>query len=245
LQRDLGYLACARECSCSQHCGLIWYNLVMRIVLLLAVSLVAGACKKSDSEATASPAPVVPTEPSRAPAAKPAAPDVEPSAEPQAAPELGPPQAGGLRWNDVEGLTRRQPKSAMRAAEYGLPDDPQAELTVFYFGEGQGGAIEANITRWLGQFTQPDGSDTAKKAKRREIKVQGMPVAMVEATGIYGGGMGMPGMAAAPAVKDAMLLAAIATGPRGPVFFKLTGSRAAVAQAQPAFEAMIQSLRAE
>ena len=35
----------------------------------------------------------------------------------------------------------------MRAAEYGVEGDEQAELTVFYFGEGQGGAVEPNIAR--------------------------------------------------------------------------------------------------
>ena len=69
----------------------------------------------------------------------------------------------------------------------------------------------------IGQFTQADGSDTAKLAKRSEIKVQGMSVSLVEATGNFGGGMGMPG-AAPTAMSDAMLLGAIANGPKGAVF---------------------------
>src|SRR4051794_25706397 len=76
-----------------------------------------------------------------APLAKPEAP-----APTQAAPseQLPPAAAGGLSWSAAPPLLARKPKSSMRAAEYGLASDPQAELSVFYFGEGQGGDVEAN-----------------------------------------------------------------------------------------------------
>jgi hypothetical protein len=131
----------------------------------------------------------------------------------------------------------------MRAAEYGLDGDPQGELSVFYFGAGQGGAVDANITRWLGQLTQPDGSDTAKVAKRSERKVGAITVTLIEATGTFSGGMAMPGAPAPEAQAGAMLLGAIAEGGEGPVFFKLTGKRDAVEGARAAFDALIGSLR--
>ena len=209
------------------------------------ILVLMAACKKSDAEVSAPPAAAA-TGASEVPAAVPTAPAAQPAAnaaQPAAA-ATGPASAGGLAWTDPAGLVRRQPKSSMRAAEYGVEGDEQAELTVFYFGEGQGGAVEPNIARWIGQFTQADGSDTAKLAKRSEIKVQGMSVSLVEATGNFGGGMGMPG-AAPTAMSDAMLLGAIANGPKGAVFFKLTGPRAVVTRARPAFDALIQSLRAQ
>jgi hypothetical protein len=131
----------------------------------------------------------------------------------------------------------------MRAAEYGLASDPQAELSVFYFGPGQGGAVDANITRWLGQLTQPDGSDTSKLAKRSERKVGSVSVSLIEATGTFSGGMAMPGAPAAESTPDALLLGAIAEGGQGPVFFKLVGKRAGVEAARGAFDALIGSLR--
>jgi hypothetical protein len=150
-----------------------------------------------------------------------------------------PPSAGGLTWSAPAPLQRRAPKSTMRAAEYGVEGDPQAELSVFYFGPGQGGAVDANITRWLGQLTQPDGSDTTKRAKRADKKVHGIAVTTVEATGGYSGGMG----GGAP-IEHATLLGAIATGSEGPVFFKLVGSSAVIAKARPSFEALVASLHA-
>lgn len=151
----------------------------------------------------------------------------------------GPANAGGLGWNDFAPLVRRAPKSSMRAAEYGIEGDEHAELSVFYFGEGAAGGVEANVERWLGQFSQPDGSETAKKAKRGEQKVAGMVVNTVEVTGSFAGGMGMS--AGGPAT-DYMLLGAIANGPNGAVFFKLTGPSASVARARGAFAQMLGSL---
>jgi hypothetical protein len=105
--------------------------------------------------------------------------------------------------------------------------------------------VEPNLTRWLGQFTQPDGSDTAQKAKRSQRKLGGMNVVTVDATGTYSGGMGMPGAAPAAPQPDSQLLGAIVSGPKGPVFFKLTGPRESVERARPGFDALLHSLRAE
>ena len=135
------------------------------------------------------------------------------------------------------------PAAAPRGAEYGVKDGPLAELTVFYFGPDQGGSVEANVKRWLGQLTQPDGKDTASLAKHSTREVSGVSVTQVEATGRFGGSMGMPGAPPAAEIADAMLLGAIASGPQGPVFFKLIGPRADVESARGAFDALIGSLR--
>jgi hypothetical protein len=159
------------------------------------------------------------------------------------APSLGgPASAGGLRFEHQAPLERRAPKSTMRAAEYGVSGDAQAELTVFYFGPDQGGSVDANVTRWLGQLSQPDGKDKASVAKRDTREVSGVTVTLVEATGRYAGSM-MPGAPPAAEIADAMLLGAIAAGPEGPVFFKLIGPRDAVESARGAFDALIGSLR--
>jgi hypothetical protein len=156
---------------------------------------------------------------------------------------MGAEAAGGLTWQGSSPLERRTPKSRMRAAEYGLAGEPQAELGVFYFGPDQGGSVDANITRWLGQFTQADGSDTKAKAVREQATFSGIPVTTVEVAGNFSGGMAMPGTPAPGAITDAMLLGAIANGPQGPVFFKLTGPRAAVERSRDAFRGLLESLR--
>ena len=221
-------------------------------VLLLTTCLLLLACSRNstpiDGNEPAPPAaPTVPptiAPPGAEPGAKPSDPAAQ-AAPAAAAAATGPARAGGLGWIAGAPLQARAPKSSMRAAEYGVEGDAQTELTVFYFGPGQGGAIEANLTRWLGQMTQPDGSDTAKQAKREETKVNGIAVATVEAHGTFSGGMAMPGAPASNPIPNAIMLGAIATGPQGPVFFKLVGPAEAVDRARDAFNAMVQSLHAE
>lgn len=209
----------------------------MRIFGLTAAALLALACNRNVNSAPtpSAAAPVVPPSSDKPAAAVNQPPSAAASANDDAAPT-----AGGLTWRAPGPLTRRAPKSQMRVAEYGVEGDPSAELAVFYFGSDQGGSIEANMTRWIGQFTQPDGSQT--KAKRDERNVKGIPVALVEATGNYSGGMGMPGAAQPAATNDAMLLGAIAKGPNGAVFFKLTGARASLEKARSAFDGLVASI---
>ncbi len=212
----------------------------MRNSWLVSLILIAACDKPAD---TAAPAAATPTaQAATAPENQPA-----PTSQPAATAPTGPASAGGLTWSDAAPLVRRAPKNSMRAAEYGVEGDERSELSVFYFGPEQAGqsVVEPNITRWLGQLAQPDGSDTAQKAKRSELKVGTMVVNMVEAAGTFAGGMSMPGAPALPPLPDAVLLGAIANGPQGAVFFKLVGPRAAVERARPGLLTMLNSLHAE
>jgi hypothetical protein len=209
---------------------------------LLACLAIVSACN-SAPPAPAAPAAPAPSSETLPPGHPPVGDQKAPGAAPTTGPApTGPATAGGLTWDDFAPLTRRAPKSQMRAAEYGIEGDDKSELTVFYFGEGQGGDVEANISRWLGQFTQPDGSDTAAKSKRSTMQVSGMDVSLVETSGNFSGGMGMQPSAAPPSGEYA-LLGAIAKGPKGSVFFKLTGPRPSVEKARLAFSKMMGSLR--
>jgi hypothetical protein len=128
----------------------------------------------------------------------------------------------------------------MRAAEFGVEGEPQSELVVFYFGADQGGSVEDNMKRWIGQFKQADGSDAV--AKRGERSVKDIAIATVETNGNYGGGMAAPNAPPPAAITEAALLGAIAKGPQGSVFFKLVGPRASVEGARAAFDQLLESL---
>ena len=62
---------------------------------------------------------------------------------------------GDLRYKVPEGWITEKPTSSMRAAQYVLPkvegDPEDASLVLFYFGRGQGGSVEDNMARWIGQ----------------------------------------------------------------------------------------------
>jgi hypothetical protein len=208
-------------------------------VVALAFCLGLLACSKPSDSAPSSETPT-------APAAKtptvPAAPSAD-SVVTDTPTESDIKTAGGLKFRAPKPFVSRRPKSPMRAAEFGLVTDSDgpSELAVFYFGADQGGSVDANVTRWVGQFKKPDGSEV--EVKRSERSVKDVPVALVETSGSYNGGMGVPGGPAPAAIEDAMLLGAIAKGPQGAVFFKFVGPRAQVESAREGFNALIDSLQ--
>jgi len=153
----------------------------------------------------------------------------------------GAPSAGGLTWDaPEEPLTREAPSSPMRKAQYAIrPEDPSgsaAQLTVFYFGPGQGGSVQDNLDRWVQQVDPPGDTPPEDAAEVTRDEVRGMPVSLVTSVGTFAGLDGVPH-------DDWRLLGAIIEGPEGPVFFKLTGPKALVDRGESAFRALVQSLR--
>lgn len=148
--------------------------------------------------------------------------------------------AGGLAWHAEEPLVARRPSSSMRAAEYAVRDHAGAELTVFHFGSDQGGSVDDNVARWVDQFEQPDGRPSRDAAVVERAEVNGIRVTKVDVSGAFAGMRGMGGGGAAqPGYR---MLGAIAEGPGGMVFFKLTGPEEAVGAAEDAFESLLASL---
>lgn len=151
----------------------------------------------------------------------------------------------GLEWTAPAAWAAKG-ESPMRAASYTIPpaagDSEGGECVVYYFGAGQGGGVEANIQRWIGQFTAPDGGPAGKLAKRGKKTINGIEVETLDLTGTY---MFKPFPMAPKATPKPgyRMLAAIVAGSDAPVFFKLTGPVKTVAAAEAAYEKMLGSLR--
>jgi hypothetical protein len=131
----------------------------------------------------------------------------------------------------------------MRVAEYAVPraagDAEEGECTVITFGSNQGGSVDSNVERWVGQFN-PLAGPPAKTSRR----VGGMAVTRVEIAGAYHP-MTMPGSPPSRGSEsNARMIGAIVEAPSGMWFFKLTGPDATVHSAAPEFDAMIDSVRA-
>lgn len=161
-----------------------------------------------------------------------------------AAPADAPASAGGISWTVPKGWTVAPAASSMRVVTYrtaAAPGDAEGgEVAVFYFGEGQGGGIDANVQRWFGQF-QPEGKGPSAQ-KQSKTKVNGLDVTLCATEGTYSAGMGM-GMGSAGPKSGFALKGAIATGPGGSVFFKLTGPKKTVEKAGAEFDALVKSLK--
>lgn len=148
---------------------------------------------------------------------------------------------GGLSWTVPKSWTPG-PSSVMRLATYYVPatagDRERPELAVFWFGPAQGGTIDQNVARWFAQFETGPGDP---KPTRSLTRIGAIPVTLVTAAGIYSAGTGM---GAAPAPKSgAVLRGAMAEGPNGAVYFKLTGPRRSVTAAEKDFDALVASLK--
>ena len=144
----------------------------------------------------------------------------------------------GARFDRPAGWLFREPSSSMRLAEAEIPGGGGAALlTVFFFGAGGGGEIDANLQRWAGQIEAEAGSEPV----RGSFEVGGFSVSTIAVEGTLlpsrmGGGPSEP----APGSK---LVGAVVEGPGGPWFFKMTGPVGTVTAAEPAFDAMLRSVR--
>jgi hypothetical protein len=151
-------------------------------------------------------------------------------------------EAAGLRFTVPSQWSRVPAPSDVRAAQYRIPRAPgdaeDGELVLYFFGEGKGGSADDNLTRWYGQFTEPDGRPSRDAATVTTRTVQGLRVTMVDLPGTYTGGPA--GGAPRPGSR---LLAAIVEGKGGPWFFKAVGPSATIVAAKPGFVALLDSLQ--
>jgi hypothetical protein len=139
-----------------------------------------------------------------------------------------------------------KPTSNMRAAQYKLPkvtgDAEDATLVLYYFGQGQGGATQANIDRWIGQMKQTDGADSKERAKSETFTVNGLKVTTVDVTGTYSAEMS-PGSGDFASKPNYRLRAAVVETPKGSYFAKLAGPEKTVAHWDQAFRDYLNSFQ--
>jgi len=151
---------------------------------------------------------------------------------------------GGFSLEAPAGWNRVQPKSGIVETEFAIPSDgdglPAGRMTVM----GAGGSVQANVDRWYGQFSQPDGAATKDKATTKTLKLAGCTVTLVDVAGTF---KDMPAgpFAGGQAVErpDYRMLAAIVETPeRGSYFLKFYGPQATVAKHAEGFRKMIEGL---
>jgi len=152
--------------------------------------------------------------------------------------------AGELRYKAPEGWVIEHPTSSMRVAQYKLPkaagDSEDASLVLYYFGSDQGGSVQDNIDRWVGQIEKPDGSSSSDKAKTERLTVNGLRVTMIDVTGTYTAEMS-PGSGTRHNKPNYRLRAAIVETPKGNYFAKLVGPEKTVNRWNRAFVDYVKS----
>jgi len=148
-----------------------------------------------------------------------------------------------ITWKTPTGWAATEAEGMMQKARYLAPplagDSEGATLTVFYFGPGMGGSVEANIDRWIGQFKNVDKA----KVLQSERSKGGLTHHIVEIPeGRFESGM-MPGMPAQQAKDGWGMLGAVVEAPSGKYFFKLLGPKKTVAGSKKGFDELLESIQ--
>jgi hypothetical protein len=151
---------------------------------------------------------------------------------------------GSLSLEAPAGWQRVQPKSGIVETEFSIPaaqnGEPAGRMTVM----GAGGSVQANIDRWYGQFSQPDGSATKDKATTKKLELAGCKVTLVDIPGTYKDSPGGPfaGGAAVERPDYRMLAAIVETPDRGNYFLKFYGPAKTLAAHADGFRGMVEGM---
>ncbi len=148
-----------------------------------------------------------------------------------------------------QAFVRVRPSSGMVETEFSIPSEgkgaddtdlPPGRMTVM----GAGGSIQANIDRWCGQFTQPDGGDTKEKTTTKTFKVAGSSVTLVDIQGTYldqpGGPFAGGHVVQRPAYR--MLAGIVETPNEGNYFLKFYGPSTTVEKQAEGFQKMLEGM---
>jgi hypothetical protein len=191
----------------------------------LVLALVFSGCSKRDEETN--PADSLEPAPAHVPFANAPAPSDQ-----------------ALKFTAPAGWIPEAASSSMRKAQYRLShaegDTEDAEMAVFYY-QGGGGGVQANSDRWIAQFSKADGSPVTDEAKVTHRLSHGIPLTVVEVSGVYNNSMGPD--SPAPSKPAFRLLAAVAEAGNGPWFFKLTGPAKTVAKWEPSFQSFLDTIQ--
>ena len=156
--------------------------------------------------------------------------------------------AASLKFDAPAGWASKTPSSSNRLAEFTLPkvaSDPEdGTLTVYYFGN-QGGSVQANIDRWIGQFAQADGRASKDVAKTTSLESKtGLKITLLDVSGTYVAEV-TPGSTEHFNKPGFRQLAAVVDTPNGPHFVKVVGPAATVAKWEGSVMSFLKSLRWE
>jgi hypothetical protein len=136
----------------------------------------------------------------------------------------------------------RPPTSSSRLAMFTVPgadSASNAEIVVYSFGSTPGGNVAANLERWRGQFSTPDGSPVPEKVTRDSTGA--FPITIAEYRGTYRRGVGA---GSADSVRTGqVLVSAIVETPRGALFIQLFGPATPVLAERDAFVRFVKELK--
>jgi len=154
----------------------------------------------------------------------------------------------GLKSTTPASWVLQKPDNKFRVWQFSVPaaagDKKDAELVIFYFGQGSGGTAQANIERWKGQFQPPEGKSIDDVSKVSEMKVGQTPVTYFEVKGtyLYKFPPFAPNAKVTP-MADYRRLAVVFDSKMGPYFITLTGPARTVESNKKSFDEFLAAFK--
>jgi hypothetical protein len=153
-------------------------------------------------------------------------------------------ELGGLKsappaeWKSVPA------SSPMRLKQFTVPGkDGDAELVVFFFGQGQGGDTQANLDRWKKQFEPPAGKTLEQVSKVSTVKLATSQATVLDVRGTYQWKASPMAPGPAEPRPNHRMLAAVLETPKGNYYIKLVGPEKTVDKNKKGFDGWIKGFK--
>jgi hypothetical protein len=142
--------------------------------------------------------------------------------------------AAGVKLQVPDGWRSEPPGSSMRVAQMAVPGaGGDGQLTVFHFGAGGGGGVDANVDRWLSQVVL----DAGAKPHRETFDSPPFKIHFVDASGtVTASRVGSFPSTDQPGWR---LFGAVIEGQGGPWYLRLVGPKATLEAQREAFLKMV------
>jgi hypothetical protein len=157
-------------------------------------------------------------------------------------------ELGGLKSKVPAAWKQEQPSSNMRLTQFRLPhadgDGTDAEVVVFYFGQGGAGDDQANVDRQLVKFVPPQGKTAREAAKMSEFQVGGQKATVVDLSGTYK----FKAQPFNPNAKEELrpdyrLVYVILPTPKGPHYVQIVGPARTVEKHKAGFDEWVKNFK--
>ncbi len=141
-----------------------------------------------------------------------------------------------------------KPSNKFRAYQYRVPkakgDLEDAELVVFYFGQGGGGDVDDNIKRWKGFFVPPEDKTIDEMSRVEKFKVGNVAVTYLDVRGtfLYKNPPFDPN-AKTQRKRDFRRFGVVFDSEKGPYFITLTGPAKTMAENKAGFDNWIKGFK--
>lgn len=215
-----------------------FYSMALAAVVFASL----GCTRNEDPQGFSTPAPNAPKQAATAVSS----PIVPSQADSSSADSMGVARgsAAGIAYELPENWEEVSPSSPMRQAQFKVAVDGGEALEIALFRFPGGGSVEANVTRWKGQFRNEAGTGEVETAKTETLSQGPLNVTILHVEGTYLEPQGpmMMGGETKP-VPDSAMLAAVVLGEGDPWFLKVVGGKEAIQSLRPGFLQFTRSLR--